>query len=478
MKSKTRMVEKKINRRRFIQTVSGAIGALALGMNPRIEAATQEKVHQKPNILVIITDDQRWDALGCAGNPIIHTPHMDRLAANGVRFENAFATTPICAASRATIFTGLYERAHRFNFGTEPLNQKYIIRSYPYLLRKSGYYTGFVGKLDVDVDDQVPELFDFYRNLNRNPYFKIVGGQHVHLTEITGNRAIQFLKGCRREEPFCLTVSFNAPHAEDSDPRQYFWPPVCNDLYQDIHIPPAKLADPGFFEALPDFLRNSLNRIRWKWRFDNPKKYQQMVKGYYRMISGVDHTIGSLIDHLKSFGLYHNTVIIMISDNGYFLGERGFAGKWLLHEPSIRVPLIIFDPRQPEAERRRVIRQLVSNVDLAPTILDLAKLPVPGNMHGKSVLPLVRHHMEDWRDILLLEHLYQHPQIPQSEGVRTEKWKYIRYPDHGSYAELYDLHRDALEEHNLAMTHRYKPVRMELEQSCNQLIDSIMLRQP
>ena len=201
-----------------------------------------------------------------------------------------------------------------------------------------------------------------------------------------------------------------------------------------------------------------------------------MVKGYYRMISGVDHTIGSLIDHLKNFGLYHNTVIIMISDNGYFLGERGFAGKWLLHEPSIRVPLIIFDPSQPEAERGRVIRQLVSNADLRPTIIDLANLPVPGNMHGKSVLPLVRHHVEDWRDILLLEHLYRHPQIPKSEGVRTEKWKYIRYPDHGSYTELYDLHSDALEEHNLAMTRRYKPVRMELEQACNQLIDSIMPR--
>jgi len=330
----------------------------------------------------------------------------------------------------------------------------------------------------MDVDDRDSELFDFYRNLNRNPYFKTVGGQHVHLTEITGDRAIQFLKRCRRGKPFCLTVSFNAPHAEDSDPRQYFWPPVCNDLYQDIHIPPAKPDDPGFFKAFPDFLRNSLNRIRWKWRFDNPQKYQQMVKGYYRMISGVDHTIGSLIDHLKNFGFYHNTVIIMISDNGYFLGERGFAGKWFLHEPSIRVPLIIFDPRQPEAERRRVIRQLVSNADLAPTILDLANLPVPGNMHGKSVLPLLRHHVEDWRDILLLEHLYRPPQIPKSEGVRTKKWKYIRYPDHGSYAELYDLHSDALEEHNLAMTRRYRPVRMELDQACNQLIDSIMLRQP
>jgi len=472
------MVGNKINRRRFIRIVSGVIGALAMGMTPQIEAAAQKKVHQKPNILVIITDDQRWDALGCAGNPIIHTPHMDRLAVNGIRFENAFATTPICAASRATIFTGLYERAHRFNFGTEPLNHKYIIRSYPYLLRRSGYYTGFVGKLGVDVGGHVSELFDFYRSLNRNPYFKIVSGQHVHLTEITGDRAIQFLKGCRREEPFCLTVSFNAPHAEDSDPLQYFWPPVYNDLYQDIHIPPAKLADPGFFEALPDFLQNSLNRIRWKWRFDNPQKYQQMVKGYYRMISGVDHTIGSLINHLKSFGFYHNTVIIMISDNGYFLGERGFAGKWLLHEPSIRVPLIIFDPRQPEAERRRVIRQLVSNADLAPTILDLANLPVPGNMHGKSVLPLLRHHVKNWRDSLLLEHLYIHPQIPRSEGIRTEKWKYIRYPDHGSYAELYDLHSDALEEHNLAMTRRYKPVRMELEKTCNQLIDSVMPRQP
>jgi len=472
------MVGKKINRRRFIRIVSGVIGALAMGMIPQIEAAAQKKVHQKPNILVIITDDQRWDALGCAGNPIIHTPHMDRLAVNGIRFENTFATTPICAASRATIFTGLYERTHRFNFGTEPLNHKYIIRSYPYLLRRSGYYTGFVGKLGVDVDGHVSELFDFYRNLNRNPYFKTVGDQHVHLTEITGDRAIQFLKGCRREEPFCLTVSFNAPHAEDSDPLQYFWSPVYNDLYQDIHIPPAKLADPGFFEALPDFLQNSLNRIRWKWRFDNPQKYQQMVKGYYRMISGVDHTIGSLINHLKSFGFYHNTVIIMISDNGYFLGERGFAGKWLLHEPSIRVPLIIFDPRQPEAERGRVIPQLVSNADLAPTILDLANLPVPGNMHGKSVLPLLRHHVENWRDSLLLEHLYLHPQIPRSEGIRTEKWKYIRYPDHGSYAELYDLHSDALEEHNLAMTRRYKPVRMELEQACNQLIDSVMPRQP
>src|SRR5262249_55959528 len=156
--------------------------------------------------------------------------------------------------------------------------------------------------------------------LDRTPYFKKQpGGGERHLTDIEGDKAVAFLDGLRPGQPFCLSVSFNAPHAEDNGPRQYFWPRECDGLYKDAVVPVPRTMTDAFFRAQPAFLRDSESRVRFNWRFNEPRKYQEMVKGYYRMISGVDRVVGRLRDELRRRGLAENTVILFTSDNGYFL---------------------------------------------------------------------------------------------------------------------------------------------------------------
>jgi arylsulfatase A-like enzyme len=419
-----------------------------------------------------VTDDQRHDAMGCAGNPIIHTPAMDELASSGVRFEQAFATTPICAASRASIFTSLYERAHGYTFTKPPLSSICMESSYPALLRQSGYHTGFVGKFGIKVEDGVTDsMFDRFQS-TAYPYFKEVDGKKRHLTDIHGDMAIAFLRERPSKQPFCLSLSFWAPHADDGSTQQYFWPDACGELYRDVNIPSPPTSEPEFFEALPDFFKNSFNRVRWFWRFDTPEKHQEMVKGYYRMISGIDRVIGRLREELVRQGIEQNTIIMLTSDNGYFLGERGFAGKWLMHEPSIRVPLIIYDPRIPQKLAGRVITEPALNLDLAPTLLDQAEQPIPEKMQGRSLMPLIKGQNQPFRTEVFCEHLWDHPQIPQTEGFRTKGWKYIRYMKHPEYEELYNLTEDPYESQNLAFDPGQSSLLRNLRRRCAELAES------
>lgn len=458
-----------MKRREFVKILGGCAAALA---EPGCARRRDTPEPSPPNIILIVTDDQRHDALGCAGNSIIHTPVMDDLAASGIRFEHAFVTTPICAASRASIFTGLYERAHGYTFTKPPLSSNLMDSSYPALLRQSGYHTGFVGKFGIEVEDgAIAAMFDLFHS-TAYPYFKEVNGEKRHLTDIHGDLAIAFLRERPNGRPFCLSLSFWAPHADDGSTQQYFWPDACGELYQDAIIPPPPSSEPEFFETLPDFLKNSLNRIRWFWRFDKPEKYQAMVKGYYRMISGIDRVIGRLREELVRQGIEHDTVIMIISDNGYFLGERGFAGKWLMHEPSIRVPLIVYDPRLPQALAGRVINEPALNLDLAPTLLDLAKLPFPEEMQGRSLAPLIRSWNQKLRTEVFCEHLWDHPQIPQTEALRTSGWKYIRYLKHPEYEELYNLTDDPNESRNLAFDPGQSFRLQSLRRRCMELAES------
>lgn len=406
-----------------------------------------------PNIIFILTDDQRWDALGYAGNEIIQTPHMDRLAAEGIYFENAFVTTPICAASRASIITGMYERTHDFTFGTPPLAQEYVDISYPRLLHEAGYRTGFFGKLGMNLAGRSDtSIFDEIYTTGTNGYFRLVGegwGEHVHLTDHTTDRAIDFIKNGNDRQPFCLSVSYNAPHADDSSPQQYFWPERYDSLYADVTIPGPAPGESEYLEALPDFLQDSLymGRIRWRWRYDNPEKYQRMVKGYYRMITTIDDNIGRIRETLAQEGVADNTIIILMADNGYFLGERGLAGKWLMYDNSLRVPLILYDPR---AGQQRTVSEMVLNIDVAPTIIDFAGLNIPAAIQGQSLRPFTQGQVSNWRESFYCEHLYDLDYIPKSEGIRTRRWKYFRYLDHPQVEELYDLVNDPLEVNNLA----------------------------
>jgi arylsulfatase A-like enzyme len=255
------------------------------------EKSTKNKPPQRPNIIFIVTDDQRWDMMGVAGNTIIQTPNMDQIANSGVRFTHAFSSTPICAASRASILTGLYERKHAFTFGTPPIKKSYMDASYPYVLKQAGYRTGFVGKLGVELETPVDSIFSWHR-INGFPYWKIVDGEKKHLTDLQGEQAIQFIRESAGENPFCLSLSFSAPHADDNAKEQYFWQERFDTLYQNTIMPLPTNAEPSFYEALPAFLKGTMSRERWFWRFDTPEKYQAMVKGYYRMITGIDDVIG------------------------------------------------------------------------------------------------------------------------------------------------------------------------------------------
>jgi arylsulfatase A-like enzyme len=443
---------------------------LALGWSGTAAAADEPR---QPNIVFLLADDMRWDAMGCAGNPIIKTPALDDLAARGVRFKNAFVTTAICAASRASILTGLHERTHRYTFGTRPITAEHIGMSYPVLLRKAGYRTGFVGKFGVGVPPgSTRQMFDSFVPLDRTPYWKKQpDGSMKHLTDIEGEKAMEFIRQCKPDEPFCLSVSFNAPHAEDNDPRQYFWQKEVDDLYRDARFPVPKSM--SIFEQQPEFLRKTESRVRFGWRFEEPKKYQEMVAGYYRMISGVDRVVGGIRETLAKAGHERDTVIIFSSDNGYFLGERGFADKWYIYEPSVRVPLIIHDPRLPKSTAGRTDDRMALNIDIAPTILDLAGCPVPKEMQGRSLVPLLKGDpVPDWRKDFFYEHLFERNNIPKSEGVRTERFTYVRWFEQKPVVEeLYDHTADFDQVHDLIADPRFAEVRDALRKRTTELRD-------
>ena len=269
--------------------------------------AQNKATPEKPNIIFILTDDQRFDAIGYAGNKFVQTPEMDDLAKSGTYFKTAIVTTPICAASRTSLLTGLYERAHNYNFQTGNVRDEYMDNSYPRLLKDNGYYTGFFGKYGTrynHLDKQFHEYDSYDRNNRfkdkRGYYYKTIGKDTVHLTRYTGQQAIDFIdKNATGDKPFCLSLSFSAPHAHDRAEKQYFWQSTMDEMLQNTTMPEPALADEKYFLAQPKIVRDGFNRLRWTWRYDNPEKYQHSIKGYYRMISGVDAEIKKISAKLK-----------------------------------------------------------------------------------------------------------------------------------------------------------------------------------
>jgi len=434
----------------------------------------------RPNIVFFLVDDQRNDTLGCAGHPIVKTPTVDRLAQGGVRFENMFVTTSICAASRASIFTGLHERTHGYTFGTPPISEGHAAASYPALLRQHGYRTGFIGKFGVGVaGDSKAAMFDYFKAVGRNPYLKKQpDGSLRHESELDGDHAIEFIRAGAGDDrkPFCLSVSFNAAHAEDGDKRpgigHYPWPKAVDGMYENVEVPPPRLSDPAIFESQPELLKKSINRGRYFWRWDTPEKYQTNIRAYFRMLSGVDRVIRRVLDELEKQGLAENTVIIYTGDNGYYMGDRGFAGKWSHYEQSLRVPLVVYDPRLPEGLRGRVLGAMALNIDLPATMLDLAGVAVPKHYGGRSLVPLLRgEQVAGWRTDFFCEHLMQAgAAIPKWEGIRGERHKYARYFEN-DFEFLHDLEADPDELKNFAADPDYAETLAAMRKRCDELRD-------
>jgi len=429
---------------------------------------------KKPNIIFILTDDQRWDALGIAGNKIIQTPQIDTLATSGTYFKNAFSTTPICAASRASILTGLYERTHGYTFQKPKLRAPYAEMIYPKIFKDHGYHVGFFGKLGVVMNNpsQYFNESDFYDRggeAEKQGYFyKKIGNDTVHLTRYSGYQAQNFIKNAPTDKPFCLSISFSAPHGHDNSIAQYFWQQKSDSLYKNIVIPEPVLGNDSFFNKLPIPVQEGFNRTRWKWRFDTPEKYQNMVKGYYRMITEIDDEIGLIRKQLKAQGIEDNTIIIVMGDNGYFLGDRQLADKWLMYDVSIRVPLIIYDPR---IHKPAAIDAMVLNIDITKTMLEIAGITAPKKYQGQDLMPFVeKGNIPSNRKSILIEHLWKLPEIPSSEGIRSANWKYFRYRLISAPEELYDLKSDPLEKNNLAANPKYAKQLALLRKQCDAAI--------
>lgn len=406
------------------------------------------------NILFLLADDLRWNALGCLGDPVVQTPNLDRLARDGVRFQNHFVTTSICAVSRASIFSGQYERRHGIDDFAKSFSAAAWSNTYPARLRAAGYRTGFIGKFGVG--EQMPvRAFDFWRGFpGQGSYFK--KNDTNHLTHLMGEDALEFLRGIKDGQLFCLSVSFKAPHCQDGATRQF--PPDLRDetLYADAMVPVPRTATDELFAKLPSFAQDSEARRRWERRFATPEMFQRTLRDYYRLISGIDREVGRMLEVLRERGLAENTLIVFTSDNGFFFGERGLAGKWFMYEESLRVPLIVFDPTLPAAQRGRTVDAMTLNIDLAPTLLDYAGETIPPVMQGRSLRPLIAGREVPWRDEFFYEHHTVARIIPPTEGVRMERWAYLRYVTPNPVVEeLYDLAVDPLEEHNLAQDSAY-----------------------
>ena len=427
-----------LSRRRFLS------GAAIFGRARAVRAQDR-----RPNIIVLLTDDQRWDTLGCMGNGIIRTPNIDAMAAEGVVFTNQFVTTSICMTSRASIFSGLYLRTHQINDFQKPFGEEQYARTYPEILRRAGYRTGFIGKWGVG--NQMPaDRFDYFRGFpGQGHYFPERPDETLHLTQVMGDESLDFLRGSKPDRPFCLSVSFKAPHVQDEDPRQFLHSRATAELYRDVDIAVPKTADPRYIAMLPIEVQRSEARRRWAVRFSTPALYQQSVKSYYRLITEVDTVVGRIREQLERMRAADNTIILFTSDNGFYLAEHGLAGKWFMHEESIRVPLVVYDPRLESSRRGQRRNEMTLNIDVAPTLIHYAGAKAPP-MQGRNLRPLVEQQKVAWRREWFYEHLFEHAWIPRTEGVRTTDRKYTRYLDtQPVFEELFDLRADPLEERNL-----------------------------
>jgi arylsulfatase len=439
---------------RMVSHLVLAVVAVATGLVLVVQAASLQAQPSAPplNVLLVVLDDMRWDALGAAGNPVVRTPHLDRLAAEGVRFAQARVTTSICMVSRASILTGQYMSRHGVTtFGTALAPEAFAL-SVPGVLRRAGYWTAHVGKYGIgrprDAD------FDVLRAYEGVHWIAGEDGTRGHVTEQNTRDALDVLRARPTDRPFLLMLSFFAPHAEDRAPEQYLPQPWSAAAYDGVAIPAPLRGDRTYLEALPPFLSHDGNegRVRFRKRFDTDARYQDYMTRYYRLITEVDAGIGRIVDELRAQDVYDRTMIVVVGDNGYFQADRGLADKWYPYDESIRVPLVIRDPRLPAARRGMTREEYALNIDVAPTIVAAAGQPVPAVMQGEDVAPMyLQASPPQWREAFFYEHpvVLGRDRIPASQAVVRRDWKYVEWPDF-DHRQLFDLAADPGELRNLA----------------------------
>ena len=430
---------------------------------------------KRPNILLMFTDDQPQNVMGFAGNTAVHTPHMDSLAQRGIYFDNAFVTTPICCSSRACLFTGQQMNRHGIRDFKSPLSASAFAKTYPAMLRKSGYRTGYLGKYAIgnpalhrrELCLPANKFDDWYGFPQNIAYRQDVDGEGQYLTQVMSDKAIEFLQQSTPDQPFCLTVAFKEPHG----PFNYF-DPLTPNIYENAELPCSPTFTADYFASQPKFIRESLNGDNSRGFLASNERLQSHLRTFYRTVTRADQAVGEILAALKQLKLDENTVIIFTSDHGDLLGDHGLFGKWLLYEDSIRVPLIVYDPRIPEPLRSGRRDELALGIDLAPTMLALAGITPPDAMQGKDLMPVMDGTADNWRSHFYCEHTYNTdpPRAPiaESEGIRTTKWKYIRYPNTNPvFEQLFDLDTDPEERTNLAGSADASEVVAELRALCD-----------
>ncbi|MEP4930718.1 sulfatase-like hydrolase/transferase [Haloferula sp.] len=470
----------------------------------------------KPNIIFLMTDDQRWDNLGCYGRPEFKTPNIDQLAKQGVIFDQAFNTVAICMPSRVTMMTGRYASSHRVGFvapNDYTLSQADFAEGYPAMLKKAGYRTGFIGKVGFTVTERAQrpnsgttnlykenmgEVFDFFAGSETVPtkglelwpvddpgLQKIYqeGRKNTGRTLQTGEAMLRFLDTQPKDQPFCLSVSF---YAVKHDSNNHLHMPHF-EQFKDYDFPVPSNWVKGDNEKLPQVVKDHARGVPLhRQRSSTPAMHQRLVRRFASQGFTVDQQVGLMVEKLKKMGQLDNTVIIYTSDNGRFQGSHGLFDKCILYEEAVRAPLIIFDGRMAESKQGRREDALISSVDMAPTMLSLAGLKPPSIMQGHDLSGILNQtqNMSEWRDAVLLENLFlvsmfkakRKPNAEEinekeiaanksyrSRGLRTDQWKYFVYYEHNPrIEELYDLQKDPQEQNNLVNNPEFAEVLSKL----------------
>lgn len=426
-----------------------------MNANARAKSAQerQKKDEDRPNIIFLLTDDHRADALGVMGNKYIQTPNLDALAKRGILFKKTYVTTSICCVSRASLLSGQYMSRHKVKDFTTCFTKKALDKTYPALLKGAGYKIGFIGKFGLDSKRQPDTLFDYWAcgREEQPPYWLTnKSGQKIHQTDSVGKDVRKFLNLYAGQGPFCLSVSFKAPHEMEGDYPSFPYQEKFKDLYKGLKLPDPLTADAKYYNSLPQFFRDPRNigRVRWTPILSTAAQREETTKNYYRLITGVDEVVGNLVAQLRTLGIEKNTIIIFMGDNGFALGEHGFEGKWFGFEESIHVPLIISGLPLARKLKDKEVDKIALNIDIAPTILHLAKVAVPAGMQGIDLIKLSKNDIKERKDFFYEHTFMGSPQLPKVEGVVSKNFKYMKYIEH-NYEEFYNTRKDPHETNNL-----------------------------
>lgn len=456
-----------MDRREFLK--AAAIAGLALSpiAARAIEAA---KPKERPNFVFILVDDLRYDLAHCTGNPESKTPNIDRIARNGTIFSNAFVTISLCSPSRATFLTGQYGHCNGIYVNETRPELDPSIATWPKLLQESGYDTAFVGKWHQGKGNYPRKGFNHWVSFDgqgayENPTINTDGVTRQvngYMTDILSDAAMEWLRK-DRAEPFCLYLSHKACHGPFSPAPRHA------NLYDGVEFPhPPNCYDN--LEGKPEWLK-AMSKARDPHNVSSYGGLDNVVRNQLRCLAAADEGIGRILDQLERTGQLENTVIAFAGDNGFYHGEHGLGDKRSAYEESIRIPLIVSYPKMIKPGTK--IQDMVLNTDFAPTMLDLAGIAPPASMQGKSMVPLLKGKNDGWRKEFFYEYMSepQFRRIPSTLAVRTERWKYIRYPEITDIEELYDIKNDPYELKNLA----YDPKHASTLADMKKRMDALMV---